>query len=48
MDMQGSTWGQPFSAAGYTWSRSLNWLEGSFTSKGLSQPMSIDPYVSDE
>jgi serine protease AprX len=96
MDMQGSVWGQPLPADGYTWNRaytwskgyawsqaytwsraytwakaytwskssvwdkaytwskgyawsnSLMWQDGVFTTQGLTQPMSVDPYVSDE
>jgi serine protease AprX len=43
------TWSQGFTwSRGYTWSRSLGWLEGTFTSQGLTQPMSVDPWVSQE
>jgi hypothetical protein len=48
LDMHGTVWGQPLSADGYTWSRSLGWVPGTFTSQGLTQPMSIDPWVSQE
>jgi hypothetical protein len=39
----GSAWSQ-----GYVWNNSLSWTPGTFSSYGLAQPMSVDPWVNQE